>query len=104
MNNLFSLPKGLDPRQWDVSYSSNTSKRVRSVIRNAFSVFGIYRGFMCNLISNLEQRLRVIIYLNPYTFHITLYDAAFFGMIFIGFTFILLLWLRESEPALQTVF
>jgi len=27
-----------------------------------------------------------------YTFHITLYDAAFFGMLFVCFTFILLLW------------
>ena len=30
--------------------------------------------------------------MTPYTFHITLYDAAFFGAIFIGLTFILLLW------------
>lgn len=30
--------------------------------------------------------------MNPYTFHITLFDAAFFGTLFIGFTFILLLW------------
>jgi putative ABC transport system permease protein len=30
--------------------------------------------------------------LRTYTFHITLYDAAFFGTLFIGFTFILLLW------------
>ncbi len=30
--------------------------------------------------------------MKPYTFHITLYDAAFFGTLFIGFTFILLLW------------
>jgi putative ABC transport system permease protein len=30
--------------------------------------------------------------LKPYTFHISLYDAAFFGVLFIGFTFILLLW------------
>jgi len=30
--------------------------------------------------------------LKPYTFHITLYDAAFFGTLFIGLTFILLLW------------
>jgi putative ABC transport system permease protein len=30
--------------------------------------------------------------LKPYTFHITLYDAAFFGAIFIGLTFTLLLW------------
>ena len=31
-----------------------------------------------------------------YTFHITLYDAAFFGMLFIGFTFILLLWFTKK--------
>jgi ABC-type antimicrobial peptide transport system permease subunit/AraC-like DNA-binding protein len=30
--------------------------------------------------------------LNPYTFHITLYDLAFLGTIFIGLTFALLLW------------
>jgi putative ABC transport system permease protein len=30
--------------------------------------------------------------LKPYTFHITLYDAAFFGTLFIGLTFILFLW------------
>lgn len=30
--------------------------------------------------------------LKSYTFHITLYDAAFFGMLFVCFTFILLLW------------
>jgi len=30
--------------------------------------------------------------LNSYTFHITLYDAALFGTLFIGFTFFLLLW------------
>ncbi|WP_121808177.1 ABC transporter permease [Mucilaginibacter kameinonensis] len=30
--------------------------------------------------------------MKPYTFHISLYDAAFFGMLFIGLTFILLLW------------
>jgi putative ABC transport system permease protein len=40
----------------------------------------------------LEQQSDVLIYLKPYTFHITLYDAAFFGTLFIGFTFILLLW------------
>jgi len=34
--------------------------------------------------------------LKPYTFHITLYDAAFFGTIFIGFTFILLLWFTDK--------
>ena len=39
--------------------------------------------------------------LRSYTFHITLYDAAFFGMLFIGFTFILLLWLtpKANRPA-----
>ena len=30
--------------------------------------------------------------MKPYTFHITLYDLAFLGTIFIGLTFILLLW------------
>jgi len=36
-----------------------------------------------------------------YTFHITLYDAAFFGMLFIGLTFILLLWFipKANRPA-----
>jgi len=39
--------------------------------------------------------------LKPYTFHITLYDAAFFGMLFIGLTFILLLWFtrKTNQPA-----
>ncbi|WDZ98711.1 ABC transporter permease [Mucilaginibacter sp. SJ] len=34
--------------------------------------------------------------MKPYTFHITLYDAAFFGMLFIGLTFILLLWFARK--------
>ena len=34
--------------------------------------------------------------MRSYTFHITLYDAAFFGMLFIGFTFILLLWFTQK--------
>ena len=36
-----------------------------------------------------------------YTFQITLYDAIFFGMLFTGFTFILLLWFtkKASRPA-----
>jgi putative ABC transport system permease protein len=33
--------------------------------------------------------------LNTYTFHINLYDLAFFGTIFIGLTFILLLWFTK---------
>ena len=39
--------------------------------------------------------------MRSYTFHITLYDAAFFGMVFIGFTFILLLWFikKANRPA-----
>ena len=42
-----------------------------------------------------------LIHLRSYTFHITLYDAAFFGMLFIGFTFILLLWYTQkaNRPA-----
>jgi putative ABC transport system permease protein len=31
-----------------------------------------------------------------YTFHINTYDLAFFDMIFIGLTFILLLWFTKS--------
>jgi putative ABC transport system permease protein len=34
--------------------------------------------------------------LKPYTFHITLYDLAFVGAIFIGLTFILQLWFSKS--------
>jgi len=34
--------------------------------------------------------------LNTYTLHITLYDLFFFGMIFIGLTFALLLWFTKS--------
>jgi ABC-type antimicrobial peptide transport system permease subunit/AraC-like DNA-binding protein len=39
--------------------------------------------------------------LKPYTFHITLYDVAFLGTIFIGLTFILLLWFtrKANRPA-----
>jgi len=39
--------------------------------------------------------------LTPYTFHITLYDAAFFGTLFISFTFALLLWFapKANKPA-----
>jgi putative ABC transport system permease protein len=33
---------------------------------------------------------------NPYTFHITLYDLAFLGTIFIGLNFALLLWFAKS--------
>jgi putative ABC transport system permease protein len=34
--------------------------------------------------------------LNPYTFHINAYDLAFLGTIFIGLTFILLLWFAKG--------
>ena len=34
--------------------------------------------------------------MKPYTFHISLYDAAFFGMLFIGLTFVLLLWFGKK--------
>ena len=34
--------------------------------------------------------------MNPYTFHINLYDLAFQGVIFIGLTFALLLWFTKS--------
>lgn len=34
--------------------------------------------------------------MKPYTFHITLYDVAFLGTIFIGLTFILLLWFSRK--------
>lgn len=39
--------------------------------------------------------------MKSYTFHITLYDAALFGVLFIGFTFILLLWFtkKANQPA-----
>jgi putative ABC transport system permease protein len=33
--------------------------------------------------------------LNPYTFHINLYDLVFLGTVFIGLTFILLLWFTK---------
>jgi len=39
----------------------------------------------------LEQLLGWLIELNPYTFHINLYDLAFLGTIFVGLTFSLLL-------------
>ncbi|HVV55697.1 MAG TPA: hypothetical protein VHC47_10250, partial [Mucilaginibacter sp.] len=34
--------------------------------------------------------------MTPYTFHITLYDLAFLGAIFIGQTFVLLLWFTKA--------
>ncbi|HEX8023725.1 hypothetical protein, partial [Mucilaginibacter sp.] len=34
--------------------------------------------------------------MNPYTFHINLYDLAFLGTIFIGLTFALLLWFSKA--------
>ncbi|MBS1531023.1 MAG: ABC transporter permease, partial [Bacteroidetes bacterium] len=34
--------------------------------------------------------------MNSYTFHITLYDVAFFGMLFIGLTFALQLWFARN--------
>ncbi|MBS1525091.1 MAG: ABC transporter permease, partial [Bacteroidetes bacterium] len=34
--------------------------------------------------------------MNPYTFHISLYDVAFLGVIFIGLTFSLLLWFKNG--------
>jgi putative ABC transport system permease protein len=40
--------------------------------------------------------LRQLFYLNPYTFHINLYDLAFVGAVFIGLTFSLLLWFTKS--------
>src|ERR1700739_2446666 len=40
--------------------------------------------------------MRLLIELNPYAFHITLYDAVFFATIFIGLTFVLQLWFIKS--------
>ncbi|WP_419698061.1 ABC transporter permease [Mucilaginibacter sp. NFX135] len=39
--------------------------------------------------------------MNTYTFHITLYDLIFLGTVFIGLTFILLLWFskKNNQPA-----
>jgi len=37
-----------------------------------------------------------LIYLNPYTFHINLYDLGFLGTIFFGLNFALLLWCTKS--------
>ena len=34
--------------------------------------------------------------MNTYTFHISLYDAAFFGMLFIGLTIAVFLWFTEK--------
>ncbi|MDB5131017.1 MAG: macB 22 [Mucilaginibacter sp.] len=46
-------------------------------------------------INKLEQRLRQQNYLSAYTFHITPYDLAFLGTIFIGLTFTLQLWFTK---------
>ncbi|MDR3696030.1 ABC transporter permease [Mucilaginibacter sp.] len=43
----------------------------------------------------MEQRLTLLMYLNAYTFHITPYDLAFLGTIFIGLTFTLQLWFTK---------
>jgi putative ABC transport system permease protein len=42
--------------------------------------------------------------LKPYIFHITLYDVAFIGTIFIGLTFILLLWFIRSANRAANLF
>ncbi|MCQ6961396.1 ABC transporter permease [Mucilaginibacter aquariorum] len=42
--------------------------------------------------------------MNPYTFHIDLYDLAFLGMIFIGLTFALLLWFTPKTNRLANRF
>jgi putative ABC transport system permease protein len=48
----------------------------------------------------LEQRLGHLTYLNPYIFHIDLYDLAFLGMIFIGLTFALqLLFIQRANQS-----
>lgn len=43
----------------------------------------------------MEQRLSYLIYLNPYIFHITLYEAVSLGTIFTGLTLALLLGLAK---------
>ena len=43
----------------------------------------------------MEQGLKRYKYLNAYSFHITPYDLAFLGTIFIGFTFSYLLWFTQ---------
>jgi putative ABC transport system permease protein len=48
--------------------------------------------FLCPYLVNLEQQLFQIIFLQQYTVHISLIDAAFFGAVFIILTFSLLLW------------
>src|SRR5579862_273974 len=53
---------------------------------------------------NLEQRLSQLVYLNSYTFHINLYDLAFVGAIFIGLTFILLLWFTKKTTRVANRF
>ena len=52
--------------------------------------------FIYQYVSNLERRLSCLNYLNPYTFHINLYDLAFLGVIFFGLNFALLLWFTKS--------
>jgi len=59
-------------------------------------IFTSIQFFIYQYVINLERRLSQLIHLKQYTFHITLYDAAFFGMLFIGFTFILLLWFTKK--------
>ena len=42
--------------------------------------------------------------MNPYTFHINLYDLAFLGVLFIGLTFTLLLWFTKRTNRIASRF
>jgi putative ABC transport system permease protein len=53
------------------------------------------------MLYNFGTSFAAFTHLKPYTFHISLYDAAFLGTIFIGLTLVLLLWFtrRADRPA-----
>lgn len=52
----------------------------------------------------MEQRLSCLIYLDPYIFHITLYDLASLGVLFIGLTLALLLAFNKRSVQTANVF
>ncbi len=52
---------------------------------------------VCQQVDDLEQVLECLNYLNTYTFHITPYDLAFLGTIFIGLTFAVLIWFTQKS-------
>ena len=59
---------------------------------------------ICQYISNLEQRLSSLNYLNPFTFHISLHDLASMGTLFPGLTLALLLGFAKRNGQTANLF